>query len=134
MKEIVINKCYGGFGLSYEAVMLYAKLKGIKLYANLDDFSTKLGKKVTDKGALIHYTTEPVEDINHCQNLNKIYFSDNHIPRDDIDLVKVVKQLGDKANNNCAKLGIVKIPDDIKWIIEEYDGMETIAEQHRTWG
>ena len=33
MKSIVINACYGGFGLSYEAVMLYAKKKGMELYA-----------------------------------------------------------------------------------------------------
>ncbi len=25
------------------------------------------------------------------------------------------------------------IPDDVKWQIEEYDGLEWIAEKHRTW-
>ena len=32
MKEIVINKCYGGFGLSHKAIMRYAELKGFELY------------------------------------------------------------------------------------------------------
>jgi hypothetical protein len=32
-KKIVVNKCYGGFGLSHEATMLVGKLKGITLTA-----------------------------------------------------------------------------------------------------
>lgn len=31
--KVVVNRCYGGFSLSYEAVMEYAKRKGIKIYA-----------------------------------------------------------------------------------------------------
>ena len=27
----------------------------------------------------------------------------------------------------------VSIPDDVEWQIEEYDGMEWVAEAHRTW-
>jgi hypothetical protein len=30
-------------------------------------------------------------------------------------------------------LAIVEIPDDVQWIIEENDGMEWVAEKHRTW-
>jgi hypothetical protein len=30
-------------------------------------------------------------------------------------------------------LTIVDIPDDIEWQIEEYDGMEWVAEVHRIW-
>ncbi len=28
---------------------------------------------------------------------------------------------------------IVEIPDDVDWEVMEYDGMEHIAEKHRTW-
>jgi hypothetical protein len=28
---------------------------------------------------------------------------------------------------------VVEIPDDVNWQVEEYDGMEHIAEKHRTW-
>jgi len=27
----------------------------------------------------------------------------------------------------------VEIPDDVKWHIHEYDGLEHVAEDHRTW-
>lgn len=32
MKKIVINACYGGFGLSDEAMVRYCELKGITVY------------------------------------------------------------------------------------------------------
>lgn len=48
-------------------------------------------------------------------------------------LVRVVKELGEKANGRCAELKIVKIPEDIEYTIEEYDGLEHIAEAHQTW-
>jgi hypothetical protein len=41
--------------------------------------------------------------------------------------------LGAEANGRYAQLKIVTIPDGIEWEIEEYDGNEHIAEQHRTW-
>jgi hypothetical protein len=28
---------------------------------------------------------------------------------------------------------VVEIPDGIEWSIQEYDGLEWVAEKHRTW-
>jgi len=47
--------------------------------------------------------------------------------------VEVVEELGIKANGFCSELKIVEIPDDVEWIIEEYDGKEWVAEDHRRW-
>jgi len=47
--------------------------------------------------------------------------------------VQMVEELGKKANGDYSKLRIVQIPDDVNWYIHEYDGMEHVAEQHRTW-
>ena len=41
--------------------------------------------------------------------------------------------MGDSANDDFAKLKIIKIPNNVKWQIEEYDGSEWVAEKHRTW-
>lgn len=60
-------------------------------------------------------------------------FSMYEIPRDDADLVAVVEQWGATANGDYARLKVVEIPADVKWQIEEYDGMEYIVEVHRTW-
>ena len=66
-------------------------------------------------------------------DLLKLEDSHDWIERDDPGLVKVVETLGGAANGMCAELRIVEIPTDVDWQIEEYDGMEHIAEKHRTW-
>ena len=35
--------------------------------------------------------------------------------------------------NYCGDLCIVNVPDEVHWYIEEYDGLEYVAEVHRTW-
>jgi hypothetical protein len=32
-----------------------------------------------------------------------------------------------------AELHLVEIPDDVKWTIQDYDGVELVAEIHHTW-
>lgn len=49
-------------------------------------------------------------------------------------LIAVIERLGSEANGEYADIGIVEIPDDAQWIIEEYDGREWASEVHRTWG
>ena len=58
---------------------------------------------------------------------------DGEISRDCSRLVAVVQALGDEASGKYAKLKIVTIPDDVNWTIMEYDGIEWVAEVHRTW-
>lgn len=143
MKKIVINSCYGGFGLSREAVMRYAELKGITLYPEMDHkFSALTGPT---------YYTKPKNDRNGVlagdafhsatleeRKLSNARYSENvltprDIKRDDAALVQVVEELGEKSSDECAKLSIVEIPDGVEWGIEEYDGYEHVAEIHRTW-
>jgi len=59
---------------------------------------------------------------------NFYYFD---IPRDCPVLVEMVEK-GD-ADGDYSDLKIVEIPDDVNWYIEEYDGLEHVAERHRTW-
>jgi hypothetical protein len=133
--KVVYNGCYGGFSLSHEAVMRYAEIKGIKLYA-----FTWIGKgRITestivpvteemlansspDDIGLIHYGTEPVYS-------NDAYWSDDNIERDDPALVQVVEELGDKANGRCAKLRIENVSKGSLWRIDEYDGNESVMTQ-----
>lgn len=42
-------------------------------------------------------------------------------------------QTGFKHGDSCSSPVIVEIPDGIKWCIEDYDGMETVEEEHRSW-
>lgn len=143
MVEVVVNRRHGGFGLSDEAIRLYAEKKGITLYTEEGEFD------------FLHYYTVPPEEYSSLERayktareqygwndpttqealerLNSAHFNDREIKRDDPVLVEVVRELGDKADGEYASLEIVEIPDDVKWTIEEYDGAEHVAEQHRTW-
>ncbi len=48
-------------------------------------------------------------------------------------LIQVVEELGRAASSGYAGLEIVDIPDDVEWHIHYYDGLEHVAENHRTW-
>lgn len=60
-------------------------------------------------------------------------FDEFHVYRDDEALVHVVETLGDRANDSYSDLKVVEVPDEVQWTIEEYDGVEWVAEVHRTW-
>lgn len=53
--------------------------------------------------------------------------------RDDPDLVAAVETLRERASNTFSALRVVEIPDGVRWHIADYDGLEHIAEDHRTW-
>ena len=102
--KVVINKCFGGYGLSAEAIRVYCKAKGI----------------------------DPGKQIKGQEYFSNFY--DGEIPRNDPDLVRIVEQLKERSWGMCAKLKVVEIPDGVKWEIRDYDGMESIHEVHRVWG
>lgn len=134
--KIVINSCYGGFGLSHEGVMHYAKLKGLTLYPEKAAFGrTEYWTVPKDQRPVKpDFKTASIEkrrEYNRWYSENTLY--DDDIDRDDPDLVRTVEELGNKASGDYAKLNIAEIPDGIEWEIKEYDGMEHVAEKHRTW-
>jgi len=49
-------------------------------------------------------------------------------------LIEAIEKIGcKKASGNMANIVIVSIPDDIKWHIDDYDGQESVHEDHRSW-
>lgn len=63
-----------------------------------------------------------------------VYEQDKPLFRDDPDLVAVVEALGSQAAGPHARLKVVEIPDNVHWFIQDYDGIERVAEIHRCWG
>jgi len=53
--------------------------------------------------------------------------------RDDPVLIQIIEDLGKDANGCSSDLKIVEIPSDVEWEIRDYDGLEWVAEKHRTW-
>jgi hypothetical protein len=139
--KVVINRCFGGFGLSHEAVMRYFEIKGITVYPEQGKdywklwtyWTVKPEDRIESKEGEDFYKM-PIEDraaYNKAHSEQTIYERD--IERNDPALVQAVEELGDAANGAHAELAVVEIPDDVDYRIEEYDGREHIAEAHRTW-
>ena len=116
--KVAINRCFGGFGLSDEAFEKLLERKGIAF--------EKQEAKIF--GDFDYYHAGHVGDDEHY--ISEYQFSED---RADKDLVAVVEQLGAAANGFAAELAIVEIPDNVQWHISEYDGIEHVAENHRTW-
>ena len=139
MKLVVINRCWGGFGLSHKAVMLYAKLSKFKLYPFVEkrdasgniDFHHHVPYARQKNAFVIHYSFAPLNADGTYEE--KSYFFPREIERDDAILLRVVKKLGKRANGTHAELKIVEIPNGIEYEIEDYDGMETVEEKHQVW-
>lgn len=51
--------------------------------------------------------------------------------RADADLVAVVEQLGAAASGRNASLCICELPNNMPFVIEEYDGLETVEIDYR---
>jgi hypothetical protein len=119
--KVVINRCFGGFGLSDQAFELFMTKKGI-------EFDKVPSKHSFRSGESDYYIKGHAGEDEHF-----LYYFDLCQDRSDPMLVEVVEELGDKANGWAAELFIVEIPDDVKWHIHEYDGIEHVAEDHRTW-
>ncbi|NII54362.1 hypothetical protein [Luteibacter sp. SG786] len=138
--EVVINKCFGGFSLSEDGIKRYAELKGLKLYPEKTEYSFTTYWTVPEDfrdgilGEDDWKSASDAERIRSNELHTKLTICDRDIERDDPLLIRVVRELGDKASGQYAALKIVEIPDGIQWEIDEYDGHETVAEVHRTWG
>lgn len=68
----------------------------------------------------------------YCQRTGLSTIERWEIARDDPVLVELVETMPDAAGK-YSTLKVVEVPNDVDWVIEEYDGLEWIAERHRTW-
>lgn len=132
--KAVINRCYGGFGISRAAMVHLASTPcphmqrhepkeyygGGPTWENefKEDMAREIGRIL---GPPLVIDGKIVTDEHRSDN------------RDCEHLVAAVERMGAAANGGAAKLVIVEVPDDAKWTVEEYDGFEHVAEVHRTW-
>jgi hypothetical protein len=103
MTKVVINQCYGGFGLSAQAKQKYLEIKGV----------AGVVIKKNDWGNLTAFVD------------GEEYYAGD-MDRTDPILVQVVEELGKHANGDFAKLKVVEIGEGVRYRISEYDGNEHI--------
>lgn len=134
MTKLAFNQCYGGFGLSKEAVQRYWEIKGQQVWIEEDDefhyhnFLTVW--LVSPEERQKQKSTEEFLALSMNERIayNDAYltqtWSDSDVVRHDPVLVQVVEELGDKANGQYAKLAIKEVSGPYR--ITEYDGYETV--------
>ncbi len=133
--KIVINRCYGGFGLSnaaYEKLIEY----GIPVRAYQDETrdpeTGRFQPNPNNEGEVIFDNT--LSTTPGPRLFGERYWDAwTRDSRAHPLIIRVVEELGAAASGPFAQLEIVEIPDGIEWELDEYDGIESVAEQHRTW-
>ena len=114
MAKVVINTCYGGFGLSQAAYELLVEY-GIPLVEEAD-YNYNKSERVIGKTGDRHYP--------YYSNWFKLH-------RDDNLLVRVVEELGKEANGPSAELKVVDI--NLTYYISDNDGIESVKAENNTW-
>jgi hypothetical protein len=101
--KVAINKCYGGFSVS-KAVFDFLEIEWDG-YGYLQN-----------------------------ENFGKVGMEDYDAWRSHPKLIEAIEHIGcEKASGSLAQIEVVTIPDGVKWEIDDYDGIESIHEQHRSW-
>lgn len=148
--KLVINVCYGGFSLSPEAILWMYKHGAKELATPVKKYfggdNDAYAKAHPDHNWKAEYQKSLAEWKKYQQSKGKdslfvtVFSPDEKYvldsrPQDRANplLIECVKRLGKKASARLAELKIVEIPDGVQYEIDEYDGLETIHEQHRSW-
>ena len=106
--KVVLNSCFGGFGLSKEAIKMLIDKHGLDInsehgYVDNEDFGL-------------------VDESHDAYRMDK-------------RLISVVEELGvEEASGKYAELRIVDVPDEVVdvhgWHIDDYDGCESVHQSH----
>lgn len=146
-RKVVYNICYGGFGLSIEALVLYYKYKYPEKNLYFYKSSSGQGKvSITLEKAKSEYFPVDILDKDFGPKVSTTDLDNYYehvvkpepwdIERHDPVLVRVVEELGSKkASGMCSKLAIADIGESL-YRIEEYDGFENVVTpetQHFEW-
>ena len=141
--KVAVNRCYGGFGLSSKAKTRLAEIEDKQVYfyrqtkhsydGGVNEYMrVALGSEDCERLFVFAITVDLGEVTHELPNDSALWFHDGR-KRNDPELIQVIEELGKDANGQCANIEIVEIPDDVLFEIEEYDGMEHVAEAHRCW-
>lgn len=128
MVKVVTNRCFGGFTLSIAGARRMAELGHPQAIEEIAEYDAKLKDRrkqsATEKKWGLRWYGSGI-----CHGREE---------RTDPILVQVVEEMGEGpmghgASGELSKLVVTDVPDDAKWHIHDYDGLESIHEDHREW-
>ena len=133
--KVILNKCYGGFHPSHEAYRFYAAKKGLGLYAYElgPDLRCHRAKDLSSR-FLTYFTKDQGDVIDGSREASwddHLYLDSTY--REDPTLIAAVETLGPAASSYLSKLVVVEIPDGMEYVIDDYDGVETLHQRVEEW-
>ena len=118
--KIAVNKCFGGFDLSDKVCEKLIEL-GIPHFKSCEEMGKDYnGLYVVDSDypSLEKYYTNLSDKENRTNPL----------------LIQAIEEVGEKeSSGRFGEIRIIEIPDNIEYEIDDYDGIESIHECHRSW-
>jgi hypothetical protein len=111
-QKIIVNRGYGGFSIADDVVTLMREELNCEVAQDL----TLPGESYDDG------SERDANDFRDC-----CYPRDDEMARDHECLVEAVER------GWTNDLSVCEVPSDVKWVITEYDGAETVREKHRTF-
>ena len=128
MTKVVYNACYGGFGMSREACKRYWELQGKEVWIENGEFMDMFTVWLVPPEERVEQKDWRSMSLTERLAYNKQYseqtWSDRNVDRHDPILVRVVEELGDKADGMYAELDIAEVSGPYR--IDEYDGFESV--------
>ena len=128
--QVVINTKFGGFNLSDEVIEECIK-RGMKLTAWTEDGDYE------DKDAdFVEWETHSGDTKRICGSRYSCCRESDKAFRTHPTLLAAIRKVGvRKSSGRFCQLKIITIPfaDTNGWHIDEYDGMESVEEDHRSW-
>ena len=129
--KVVINECYGGFGLSNFACKELLRRKGKECYFYENKYGVGYFRidrlEDADKHLFVTVSTKDYGKFTEkIDNEHIVYYRDNHIITDS-DLISIIEEFGsEKCSGRYAELAIEDIPSGSYYRIDEYDGFESV--------
>ena len=152
MQKVIINKCFGGYGFEPFTIQKYAEAKGLPLFWYERDYEydagrlrekldrTTISKIETMEGLRmgIYPMQKDMGDsfIFEWGNNEGIFFEmpEKEESRTDPVLIEIIEKYGDRNRHGCHAPTVVEVPDGVEWVVDEYDGLESLHEAHRIFG
>lgn len=126
VQKVVYNSCYGGFGFRSEIIKWVRdneeELKKVYNDADVENLveATIKGEKYDDGSG--PKTTDGVSTFN--------IWRDNDLLA---DIVDGETDYSGMINTRHSSLRVAEVPDGVEWVIDEYDGVETVKEKTRSF-
>jgi len=124
--KVILNKAIGGWGYNIpdDIYYEYAKRCDITIYKVRGIYGEHFA--TIPQGTYDSLLDQTEEDYDKYFD---VYFRITEEDRLDSNLIDIIEHF----DQTKTSLRVVDIPDDMRYYISDYDGFETLHEEHRRW-